>query len=146
MCWEQVSGKCVPAGSAVLLPLRSFHNELGALSVAELGNELPFEVRRIYIIHEQSGGATRGVHAHKTLRQAMICMSGTVSVMIDNGTTRETFELAGPGSALIVEPVVWREVRCNQGGVLAVLASELFDPDDYLAEHQDFLDWLESGG
>ena len=103
--------------------------------------EIPFEVKRVYYIYAISPGAVRGLHAHKDLKQLYVCMSGSCDVYLDDGRQQQTISLTGPNEAIYFDgQVIWREItNFSSGAVLLVLASELYDPDDYIKDYQSFL-------
>jgi len=116
----------------------------GDLFVAEYRKELPFLVKRIYYICDiKDKEIVRGLHAHKKLRQVMICLGGECSVIVDDGKKRETIVLDRPGKAIFIEPGVWREItNFSRNATLMVLASDLYDEDDYIRNYEDYLKYI----
>ncbi len=135
-------------GNVKHLRLGGHSDHRGLISVLELPHELtrgpalPFPVKRIYILHGQDQTQSRGVHAHKTLRQVIFAMAGQVEIQLDDGVNRETYHLSSPGEALVIEPVVWRDLVMSPGAVIAVLASEVYDEEDYIREYDEFLAYV----
>jgi hypothetical protein len=86
------------------------------------------------------GGAERGGHAHRTLRQLIIAASGSFDVVLDDGHERERIHLNRSSSGLYLAPMVWREIDNFSGGsVCLVLASAHFDESDYIRDYSDYL-------
>lgn len=111
----------------------------GDISVVENGKEVPFDVKRIYYLYDVPGGADRGGHAHKELYQLIIAASGSFTVTLDDGTNKKAFTLNRPYQGLLVKPGIWRTLSDFSGGsICVVLASELYNPDDYIREYSDF--------
>ena len=111
----------------------------GDISVVENGKEVPFDVKRIYYLYDVPGGADRGGHAHKELYQLIIAASGSFTVTLDDGTNKKAFTLNRPYQGLLVKPGIWRPLSDFSGGsICVVLASELYNPDDYIREYSDF--------
>lgn len=111
----------------------------GNLTVAEQLKEVPFDIKRVYWTYDVPGGESRGGHAHKKLYQLVIAMSGSFHVTLDNGNERETYLLNHPWQGLIIGPGVWRTLDdFSSGAVCMVLASELFDLDDYIYDYDKF--------
>lgn len=101
--------------------------------------ELRFPVVRFYWLRGPS--AARGAHAHKDLRQIMICMAGNVEIEFLDGKASSVISL-GANDALQVEPGLWRNIRpLGEGDILLVGASAAFDEEDYIREYEDFLRW-----
>ena len=112
-----------------LLNLPTFTDPRGALTVLE--GALPFPVVRTYWIYG-SDGQTRGGHRHRHTRQALIAVSGTVSIYMNDGITEETIELTHPGLCLLVEPKDWHTMTFGPGSVLLVMSSHPYDRGEYI--------------
>lgn len=112
-----------------LLNLPTFTDPRGALTVLE--GALPFTVVRTYWIYG-SDGQTRGGHRHRHTRQALIAVSGTVSIYMNDGITEETIELTHPGLCLLVEPKDWHTMTFGPGSVLLVMSSHPYDRGEYI--------------
>lgn len=122
-----------------IIDIRKYSDTRGYLSVVEGGNDIPFEIKRIYYLY-MVPEAARGTHAHKTLQQFMIATSGSVHVTLDDGTDKKTFVLDKPWKGLLVVPGLWRTLDNFSGGaVVMVLASEKYDADDYIRDYDEFL-------
>lgn len=114
----------------------------GNLSVVENGKEVPFDVKRVYYLYDVPGGESRGGHAHKALRQLIVAASGSFSVTLDDGKDKKTFVLNRPYQGLYVVSGIWRTLDdFSSGAVCLVLASELYDEDDYIRNYEGFLEF-----
>lgn len=113
--------------------------ERGHLVAVEEYDSVPFAIRRVYYIYGVGSDDRRGFHSHEALEQALICVSGSVSILVDDGERSEVVKLADPSHALYIGPLVWREMfDFSADAVLLVLASEHYDPDDYLHDYNEF--------
>ena len=63
----------------------------GNLSFIEENKHVPFAIKRVYYLYDVPSGASRGGHAHKTLSQVIIALSGSFDVLLDDGQKEETF-------------------------------------------------------
>ena len=116
------------------------HDQRGNLSVVEGGDLVPFDIKRLYYLYDVPGGATRGGHAHKNLRQLIIAASGSFNVVLDNGKTRQKFSLNRSYKGLYIPTMIWREIEnFSSGAVCMVLASEHYDESDYIYDYNEFL-------
>tara|TARA_Y100001935_G_scaffold230328_1_gene210588 strand:- start:639 stop:1046 length:408 start_codon:yes stop_codon:yes gene_type:complete len=114
-------------------------DDRGSLVALESSKTIPFEIRRVYYIFDTRSGVTRGMHAHKNLRQVLVCVSGKCSVVLDNGIEREEIILDSPLKGLLLGGNIWREMRdFSTDCVLLVLASELYDEADYIRDYKLF--------
>lgn len=103
--------------------------------------EVPFDVRRVYYIFDTTPGTVRGLHAHRELKQLLVCVSGacTISCELPDGT-RSMYRLDWPTKGLLIEGLVWREMsEFSKDAVLMVLASEHYDVGDYIRDYAVFL-------
>ena len=128
-------------GSLVkLVELASRGDSRGGLVVAECGRELPFPVRRAYILHSTLAGAERGFHAHIALNQLAVALAGKVRMTLDDGHSREDVWLDSPSKGLLIGPGLWREMRdFSPDCVLLVLADREYDEADYIRDYNLFL-------
>ena len=118
-----------------IITLHTISDPRGNLTVAEENIELPFDLKRAYWIYEVPQGGSRGGHAHKRLRQ----------VLVANGTETKTYLLDNPAEGLFIDTEIWRTLDdFSAGAVCMVLASELYEPDDYLYEYDEFLEYIHS--
>jgi len=116
----------------------------GNLSVVEQLKEVPFEVKRVYWTYDVPSGESRGGHAHKQLKQLIIAMSGSFIVNLDDGKGhKESYHLNHPWEGLLVETEVWRTLDdFSSGAVCVVLASELYDEEDYIYDYDEFVRYV----
>ena len=112
----------------------------GSLVALEKGTDFPFEIRRVYYIWRTTPNFVRGHHAHRTLEQIVVCMSGSCDFILDDGTRRETYRLDSPAKGLYIRKNVWREfTNFSPDCVVMVLASEHYNEADYIRDYGEFL-------
>lgn len=123
-----------------LIDFRTFSDPRGTLAVIEGGQDIPFDIRRIYYVYGLSTDLQRGFHAHYELEQIAICLSGSCNFLLDNGRTKETWRLDSPHQGLRIEKMVWHEMfDFSPDCVLMVMASEHFEEADYIRDYDRFL-------
>lgn len=119
---------------------RHHSDRKGDLTVVENGVTVPFDVKRVYYLYDVPGGASRGAHAHRELRQLIVAASGSFSVTLDDGNVKRTYMLNRPYKGLLVTPGIWRELDdFSSGAICMVLASAPYDEDDYIRDYEEFL-------
>lgn len=119
---------------------RHHSHRKGDISVVENSLTVPFNVKRVYYLYDIPGGASRGGHAHKILQQFVVAVSGSFSVILDDGIIKRSFHLNRPYQGLLIEAGIWRTLEdFSSGSVCLVLASELYDKNDYITDYEEFL-------
>ncbi len=122
-------------------------DERGQLIAAEIGKEIPFEIKRIYYIYDTLEGVRRGFHAHKNLKQILICVSGSCKIHLDNGSETAEVLLDKKYEGLYIENDMWREMYdFSPDAVLLVLASEHYDEKDYIRDYDTFIKTVKNKG
>lgn len=125
---------------AKIIDIPKIEDRRGNLSVVEEYNQIPFKISRAYWVYDVPGGESRGGHAHKKLKQLIIALSGSFTVTLDDGTERRTFLLNHPYQGLVIETGIWRTLDdFSSGAVCLVLASEVYEPEDYIYDYEEFL-------
>lgn len=125
-----------------IIELGRHHGSKGNLTEVENGKLAGFDTQRVFFIYDIPGGASRGGHAHKTLRELIIATSGSFDVYINDGTREKTIHLNRPSQALLLSAGVWEELRnFSSGAVALVLASEHYEPEDYIRNFDEFIEY-----
>lgn len=118
-------------------------NDTGCLAFLEAQRDIPFEIKRVYYIFNVAPGARRGFHAHKKLKQVLLCINGSCKILLDDGKEKKTVELNDPTQGLLLEGTVWREMfDFSADAVLLVFASDYYDENDYIRNYNDFLKYI----
>lgn len=113
----------------------------GSLAVLE-NDTVPFEIKRVYYLFDVPSTAYRGGHAHKGLKQFVIPLSGSFDIILDDGKNRVTKTLNKPDKGLLVPTGIWRELEnFSSGTVCLVLASEVYEEEDYIRDYETFLNF-----
>ena len=129
----------VPAARLITLP--EYADMRGQLTVAEFSDHLPFVPQRCFFVHKVPSREVRGEHAHRRCAQFLLCVHGSLSVVVDDGIGRDEYRLESPAVGLYLPPMVWgTQYRYSEDAVLMVLASLPYDPDDYVRTYAGFLE------
>lgn len=132
---------------ARIIDLPKIIDPRGNLTVAEQMLNVPFDIKRVYWVYDIPAGENRGGHAHKQCRELIIAASGSFTVTVDDGRGKRTFLMNHPYQGLLVETDVWRTLDdFSSGAVCLVLASELFEEEDYIRDYDDYLEYLAKEG
>jgi len=125
-----------------VIELNKIHNKAGNITVIEENTQLPFDVKRVYYLYDVPGGGLRGGHSHRKLNQLIVAASGSFDVLLDDGINKKVVELNRPYYGLLVVPGIWRELmNFSSGAICLVLASEKYQPEDYIRDYNIFKDF-----
>ncbi len=119
--------------------LKNVKDLRGNLSVGEFPRDIPFEVKRYFLVYDVPSMETRGEHAHHACHQFLICVHGSCSVVADDGHTRQEFKLDRPEIGIHLPPLTWgTQYRYSPDAVLLVFASEHYNAADYIRDYEQF--------
>jgi dTDP-4-dehydrorhamnose 3,5-epimerase-like enzyme len=123
-----------------IIDLPRIYDPRGNLTFVESERHIPFEIRRVYYLYDVPGGSRRGGHAHRSLHQFIVAMSGSYDIHLDDGKSKKTIHMNRSYYGLYVCPMIWREIdNFSSGAVCMVLASEYFDHTDYYRDYKQFI-------
>jgi len=123
-----------------ILELPKIHDPRGNLTFIEGNQHVPFGIERVYYLYDVPGGSDRGGHAHKTLHQFIVAMSGSFDVVLDDGREKKRVHLSRSYNGLYLCPMIWRELdNFSSGSVCMVLASARYDEGDYFRDYAEFM-------
>jgi UDP-2-acetamido-3-amino-2,3-dideoxy-glucuronate N-acetyltransferase len=127
-------------GGARLVRLTRAEDMRGRLVASEFGKALPFVPQRFFMVYGVRSAEIRGEHAHRQCHQFMVCVGGSVSVLVDDGTDRAQVILNEPSLGLYVPPMLWgTQYGYSEDAALVVLASLPYDPSDYIRDYDEFV-------
>lgn len=118
-------------------------DERGTLIALEQMKNVPFEIKRVYYMFDTVHGVRRGFHAHKCLKQILVCVKGSCKILLDDGAQKAEVLLDRPNKGLIIDSHIWREMfDFSEDAVLMVLASQPYDESDYIRNYDDFISYV----
>ena len=119
----------------------NYSSKYGDLTAIEENEDIPFDIKRIYYITKVPLDIERGFHAHRRLHQVLICLNGSVKVRVKNPKEEAEYILNDATVGLYLGPYIWREMYdFSEGAVLLVLASELYDENEYIRNMDFYLE------
>ena len=126
-----------------IVHLEEHGDNRGTLIALEQMANIPFEIKRVYYMFDTVSGVRRGFHAHKCLKQMLICVHGSCKILLDDGSEKQEVLLDKPNKGLIIESNIWREMfDFSEDAVLMVVASELYDESDYIRNYDEFIAYI----
>ena len=126
-----------------LYQLKVLRDARGYLTFCEFNKEIPFYPHRIFMLSNIPKDATRGNHAHIQCNQFIICMHGSVKIMVDDGKkTRDLFFLDRPDLGVWIPKKIWTTLyEFSEDALVHVYASHYFDPNDYIHNYSEFISY-----
>ena len=122
-----------------IIKIPKIEDPRGNLSVIEK-DVVPFEIKRVYYLYDVPAGAERGGHSHKEQYEFLVALSGSFDVILNNGKQVQKVTLNKPYEGLLIPNGIWRELKdFSSGAVCLVVASDVFDEDDYIRDFDEFL-------
>lgn len=123
-----------------LIDLPKITDIRGDLTFGEYDKHLPFIPKRYFVIAGVPTKEVRGEHAHKMTHQFLICLQGSLHVVVDNGSLQDELILDSSNVGLYLPPLIWGiQYQYSDDAVLLVLASEGYDAEDYIRDYGEFL-------
>ena len=124
--------------SGDFLNFKKFCDDRGFLISLEENKNIPFNIKRVYYLCDLSDKA-RGFHSHLELKQVIICLAGSFRLTLEDASGRRSYILNKANVGVFVGPSTWREMSdFSVGTVIIVLASEVYDEEDYIRNYDEF--------
>ena len=123
-----------------LIELHTVSDPRGTLVVIEdRKRRLPFRVGRVFVVLTSSQETVRGGHAHRTLREIIVCLKGSLKVELRRGKSRRVVLLRDPGVGLYIPPMVWATQTTKAADTMyLVVMSKRYNENDYLRDYASF--------
>jgi acetyltransferase-like isoleucine patch superfamily enzyme/dTDP-4-dehydrorhamnose 3,5-epimerase-like enzyme len=129
-----------PVRGVTLHALTLVEDLRGKLTAGEFLEQVPFAPQRYFVVFDVAGKQVRGEHAHRRCHQFLLCVRGSLAVVVDDGTTSAEVDLSAPNRGLYVPPMIWAvQFRYSEDAVLLVFASDHYDASDYIRDYDEFL-------
>jgi UDP-2-acetamido-3-amino-2,3-dideoxy-glucuronate N-acetyltransferase len=136
----------LPSTLTTILPgvalhrLREAEDLRGMMSAVEVGPDIPFDVKRFFATYDVPSKDVRGERAHLVCEQFLICIRGSVALVVDDGQQRVELMLDRPGLGVHVRPMIWTILyRHTPEAVVLTFASDHYDPADYIRDYEEFI-------
>jgi dTDP-4-amino-4,6-dideoxygalactose transaminase len=127
-----------------VIKIPTFLDSRGNLSAINIRKKCGFLVKRIYYLYNLKKNKPRGSHAHKNLKQLLICVKGKVIVYFNKREKSETkYILNSPNKGLLIQDCIWCDIQeFEKDSILLVLASEDYNKKDYLRNRDQYRKYI----
>lgn len=120
--------------------LRSVTDERGSLTAVEGAKDIPFDICRVFYMHNVTPGAARGGHAHRETDQLAVAVHGSLRLRLTDGETALTALLDDPNWGLLLPRMTWtRLFDFSDDGVCMILASTHYDISKSIRDWHSYL-------
>ncbi|MBF02787.1 MAG: hypothetical protein CMP76_05775 [Flavobacterium sp.] len=122
-----------------MISIPKIEDRRGNLSVIEK-DVVPFPIKRVYYLYDVPSGAERGGHSHMQQQEFLVALSGSFDVILNDGKEEQKVSLNKPYEGLLIKNGIWRELKnFSSGSVCLVVASDVFEEEDYIRDFEVFL-------
>ena len=122
-----------------LQKLKIYKETTGSLIPISLKKNIPFKVKRIFIIHGKKN-YLRGNHAHYKCSQFLIPLCGSVIIEYEHkkNKLKKTLSLL-KNNNLLLKPMTWCRIRfIANNSKLMVFCDREYEPLDYIKDYTKF--------
>tara|TARA_X000001382_G_scaffold119368_1_gene100114 strand:+ start:345 stop:767 length:423 start_codon:yes stop_codon:yes gene_type:complete len=131
--------KKITLNDVKFLNLRKVIESDGNLVPIESKHDIPFDIKRIFYVYGVKNQDDRGKHSHYKTKQVLICLSGKIDVIVDDGVHRKKYRLSKPYEAVYIPEMIWDEQNyLSEDSLLLVLSNTYYDTDDYIEDYEEF--------
>ncbi len=123
-----------------LIKLPKIEDSRGNLTFVQNLTQIPFEIARVFWIHDVPGGEFRGGHAYFSQHEFIIALSGSFDIVINDGLGEiEKITLNRSYMGLYLPPMTWRHMENFSTNALSLhFSSSVYNESDYLRDFVEF--------
>ena len=127
-----------------IIKIKTIKSLNGDISIIDRKNNLPFEIKRIFYVHNIPQDSERGGHAHKTLEQFIWAINGILEVKaISQSMKKFNYLLKSPYEGLYLPPMIWsNQFSRSKNSIYCVAASDYYAEKDYIRDWEKFSKYL----
>jgi len=124
---------------AKIIEWKKHGDSRGGLVAIEGGSSVPFEIKRIFYMDGMERATVRAKHANRNSRIIFVPVAGTCKIAVDDGVTREVFDLTKNNAGLYCEPMTWKEMYdFSPNCVLMGISDRIYDAGEYISDYAAF--------
>ncbi len=128
---------------ARIIELPKVEDYRGNLSFLEIEKHIPYSIERVYWIYDVPGGQSRGGHAFKEQQEFIIAISGSFTITLDYGYSKEYFDMKRSYYGLFIPAGIWRQMdNFSTNSLALVISSTKYYELDYIRNYDEYLKYL----
>ncbi len=133
--------------NAKVIKLKGNIDERGSLVVVQGLEDIPFEIKRIFYIYGTNKDNVRGKHANRNSEFVLINLSGSTDIWVHDGKKEGLYTLNKPDIGLYLPKMTWKNMfNFSEDSILLVLASEIYNPEEYIKDFNEFIKEVNKNG
>ncbi|CBK75312.1 WxcM-like, C-terminal [Butyrivibrio fibrisolvens 16/4] len=122
-----------------IIEFKDYGDERGKLIVIEGGQEVPFDIQRVFYIYESDSTVVRGQHANRESEFVLINVAGKSKVRITDTHEEFVVNLDRPMVGVYIPKMVWKDMYdFSSDSVLLVLASTHYNGEEYIRNYEEY--------
>jgi UDP-2-acetamido-3-amino-2,3-dideoxy-glucuronate N-acetyltransferase len=137
---DECAEEAIQVRSVTMQKVPAFDDIRGSLVAVEIAKELPFVPVRFFVVYGVPSTEVRGEHAHRECHQFLMCVQGSVHLLVDDGSHRQEIILNRPDIGIHIPPRVWgTQYKYSSNATLLVFASHAYDSNDYIRDYDSWV-------
>jgi dTDP-4-dehydrorhamnose 3,5-epimerase-like enzyme len=121
--------------------LPSVQDERGVLTAIEELKDVPFEIKRIFYMHNIK--SNRGGHAHIDTDQIIVALYGSFKLKVFDGNKEDTYLLNDPSEGIYTPRLTFVEFsEFSENAICLVLSNTYYDINKSLRNKKDFINYI----
>ena len=118
---------------------KKIKNVTGEIFVYESQKDIPFKVKRTFIVKSEKNGI-RGNHSHKKCYQMLVCVNGIIKVTCISKRKKSVYTLSTPKVGLLIPPGIWSiQEYLKDNSILLVFCDRVYEEKDYIRDFEEFM-------
>tara|TARA_B100000768_G_scaffold177508_1_gene191798 strand:- start:376 stop:792 length:417 start_codon:yes stop_codon:yes gene_type:complete len=124
-----------------IVNIQNISDKRGVMSVVT-NKTSSFDVKRVFSI--QANKCERGHHAHKLCKQFIVCLIGSIKVIVKDGLEQKEFILNSSSKGLYIPSGIWSyQIYEDSLNIINVYCDLDYDESDYIRNFQDYLSFIQ---
>ena len=111
----------------------------GRLSAISL-SEIPFDIKRVFIVDMVEENGIRSDHAHIRDNQMLFCLNGSLKIKLTDTNQKTTYHIIKPTDSLYIPKLTWSVITfLEPSSSFICFCSEDYDESEYIRDYNIFL-------
>lgn len=118
------------------IPLQRITDDRGLMTVVSK-TDVPIKIERVFTISAKN--AERGFHAHKKCNQFIVCVEGSLKLIVDDTHSKKEIKLDTSSDGVLIPNGIWSyQTYLNSQTLINVYCDRAYEEDDYIRNYDDY--------